>query len=83
MTIKLKLALAAAVSALLFTGAGVGAGLAYAEQTHMANALGDLNAAQSELQAALPDKAGHRVAAIGLVDQAINQVNLGIQAGAG
>jgi hypothetical protein len=81
MTNKLKLALVAAVSAVLFAGAGVGAGLAYADQTHMDNALGDLNAAQSELQAALPDKAGHRVDALGLVDQAINQVNLGIQAG--
>ncbi|HEX9178380.1 hypothetical protein [Mycobacterium sp.] len=37
--------------------------------------------AQSELQA-IPDKAGHRVAAISLVEQAIDQVNQGIQAGA-
>jgi len=79
----MKLALLALLTALGFMGAGLGAGVAFADQTHMTNALGDLQAAQSELQAAQPDKAGHRVEAIGLVDQAINQVNLGIQAGAG
>jgi len=47
----------------------------------MQNALNDLNAAQNQLQIAIPDKAGHRVNAINLVGQAINEVNLGIQAG--
>lgn len=79
---KVKLGALALVTAAGLMGAGVGAGVALADQTHMTNALNDLNSAQSELQAAQPDKAGHRVAAISLVDQAINQVNLGIQAGA-
>jgi len=48
----------------------------------MANALDELTSAQSKLQAAWSDKDGHRVNAINLVDQAIGQVNLDIQAGA-
>ena len=59
-----------------------GAGLAVAAQTHMDNALNDLNAARSELNAAIADKAGHRVDALGLVNQAIGQVQAGIAAGA-
>lgn len=48
----------------------------------MANARDELTSAQSQLQAAWPDKDGHRVNTINLVDQVIGQVNLGIQAGA-
>ncbi|WP_216899032.1 hypothetical protein [Nocardia alni] len=77
---KLRLAIVGVVGAALFTGAG--AGVAYAFQPHMLTARGDLQSAQGELQQAVPDKAGHRVAAANLVQQAINQVNLGIQAGA-
>ena len=80
---KLKLALGATAIAVVGVVGGVGAGVAYAEPTHMQNALGDLQSAQSQLQQALPDKAGHRVEAIGLIQGAINQVNLGIQAGGG
>ena len=79
---KLRLALLGSVCAAVFTAVGVGAGVALADQPHMQNALGDLNAAQGELQVAVPDKGGHRVNAINLVQQAINEVNLGIQAGA-
>jgi hypothetical protein len=77
---KLRLAVIGVAGALAFTGMGAGAAVAF--QPHMVNARGDLNAAENELQQAIPDKAGHRVAAQGLVAQAINQVNLGIQAGA-
>ena len=77
---KVRLITAGVVTAVTF---GVlGAGTAYAEHTHMDNALGEPQQAQSELQQAIPDKAGHRVAAISLVEQAIDQVNQGIQAGA-
>ncbi|MGA8535198.1 MAG: hypothetical protein WB615_13910 [Candidatus Tumulicola sp.] len=63
-------------------GAVVG-GVAVAEnQVHMRNARADLQAAASQLNAATHDKAGHRAQALNLVDQAINQVNLGISAGA-
>jgi hypothetical protein len=60
----------------------LGAGTAYAVQGHMLNARDSLFGAKNELQQAEPDKGGHRVAAIDLVQQAIDQVNLGIQAGA-
>jgi hypothetical protein len=48
----------------------LGAGTAFAFQEHM-------------LRQAEPDKGGHRDAAINLTQQAIDQVNLGIQYGAG
>ena len=78
---KVKLAVAASIGGVVIAGLGVGTGLALADQPHMQNALNDLNAAQNQLQIAIPDKAGHRVNAINLVQQAINEVNLGIQAG--
>jgi len=56
-------------------------GCATAAQPHMVNALNALQTARGELQAGEHNKGGHRVAAIERVDQAINQVRLGIQAG--
>jgi len=56
-------------------------GIALARQPHMYAARTDLNAALSELNAAAPDKAGHRVNAINLVNHALSDVNLGIHAG--
>nr|WP_325504756.1 hypothetical protein [Mycobacterium sp.] len=61
----------------------LGAGTAYAYQEHMFAAQNDLQQAANELQQAEHDKGGHRETALDLVQQAINQVNLGIQAGAG
>ncbi|HVR11578.1 MAG TPA: hypothetical protein VMW75_26275 [Thermoanaerobaculia bacterium] len=52
-------------------------------QPHMVAALDELRAARAELQAALPDKGGHRVRAIELVDDAIGQVRRGIDYSAG
>ncbi len=49
----------------------------------MQNAPGDLQAARSELNLAVRDKGGHRVAALNLVNQAITQVQAGIAVGAG
>jgi hypothetical protein len=77
---KIQLLVAVVVTALSFSV--LGAGTAYAFQTHMFNARDALQNAQNELQLALPDKGGHRVNAINLVQQAIDQVNLGIQFGA-
>ena len=51
----------------------LGAGTAYAVQTHMFDARDDLQNALNELQQAIPDKGGHRVQAIDLVNQAIDQ----------
>jgi hypothetical protein len=77
---KPKLVVAGVATALSFSF--LGAGTAYAVQTHMLNARDDLNNAVNELNIALPDKGGHRVNAINLVNQAIGEVNAGIQAGA-
>jgi len=62
----------------------VAASLAQAEppQPHMQAALKALQNAANQLQNAIPDKAGHREKAIGLVNQAITQVQEGIAAGA-
>jgi hypothetical protein len=63
-------------------GAIVG-GVAVAQnQVHMRNARADLQAAWNQLNVATADKAGHRAQAMTLINQAINQVNLGISAGA-
>ncbi len=56
----------------------LGAGYAVAAQPHMSNALTDLRAAKRQLNEAVPDKGGHRVNAINLVNQAITEVNAGI-----
>jgi hypothetical protein len=61
--------------------AAFAAGYAIAAQPHMMNALHALQRADNELQSALPDKGGHRVNAINLVNQAIGEVNAGIVAG--
>ena len=44
----------------------------------MVSALKDLNAARTQLAAAVADKGGHRDNAINLVNQAISQVQAGI-----
>ena len=77
---KIRLAVAGSLVAVSFSL--LGAGTAYAVQTHMLNARDDLNNALNELQLAVPDKGGHRVNAINLVQQVIDQVNQGIQFGA-
>jgi hypothetical protein len=48
------------------------------DQPYMQAARGNLITARNELQRATPDKGGHRVNAIGLVNSAIAEVNLGI-----
>ena len=58
-----------------------GAGYALAAQPHMQAALRALRNASGELNAALPDKGGHRVNAINLVSQAITETEAGIAAG--
>ncbi|HTW83908.1 MAG TPA: hypothetical protein VMD91_07570 [Candidatus Sulfotelmatobacter sp.] len=67
-------------SAGLLLGGSV-TGVALARQPHMYAARTDLRSALGELQAADPDKAGHRVNAMNLVNQAIGEVNAGIAAG--
>jgi len=66
----------------LILGAVAGGVAVAASQVHMRNARTDLQSALQQLNVANSDKAGHRVNAIKLVNQAINEVNLGIAAGA-
>jgi hypothetical protein len=61
----------------------LGIGYALGAQPHMDAALGLLQNARAELQAAEPNKGGHRERAMGLVDQAIAQVREGIAFAAG
>jgi hypothetical protein len=48
-------------------------------QPHMQAALNELQGAKSELQVALSDKGGHRVRAIRLIDDAIGEVEAGME----
>ncbi|MEW6144721.1 MAG: hypothetical protein AB1598_06840 [Thermodesulfobacteriota bacterium] len=48
-------------------------------QPNMEQALGSLHEARISLEVSSPDKGGHRVRALELVNQAIVQVRLGIQ----
>lgn len=73
----LRSTFAASLAALALVTLGVGN--AHAEQPRMYSARNDLQQAVDALQAALDDKGGHRVTAINLAQQAIDQVNLGIQ----
>jgi len=70
-------ALAAVLGATLLTGATESR---EERQPHMQKALGSLNVALNQLQAATADKGGHRVKAIALTKDAIEQVRLGIAA---
>jgi hypothetical protein len=78
---KTRLAIGASLVALTF--GMLGGGTAYAFQEHMFNARNALQNAVNELNQAEHDKGGHREAAVGLAQQAINQVNMGITAGGG
>ena len=76
-----RLRLPAIIGASMLAG-GMMTGTAMAVQGHMWSARAALQRAYNQLQAAVPDKGGHRVAAMGLISQAIGEVNAGIAAGA-
>jgi hypothetical protein len=78
MTIIIKRTLAATAVAAMLAG-GFVIGHATADQPHMRNAVDALRRARSELEAAAPDKGGHRVRAIDLVDRAIAETHAGMQ----
>ena len=74
------------LSATAFFAAGLAFGTALqaqADQPHMQKALDHLQGALGELQTATHDKGGHRVRAVELVKNAIDQVQMGIEAGRG
>ena len=66
----------------IFTATGFSTQIARADQPQMEKALADLERAKEALQHAERDKGGHRTNAVHLIDQAIEEVNLGIDAGA-
>ena len=57
----------------------LGIGYAIGAQPHMEATLGLLQNARSELTAATPNKGGHRETALQLINQAITEVEAGIQ----
>lgn len=59
------------------------AGIVVGAQPHMQNALVSLQGAKNQLQQAANNKGGHRVRAIELVDQAMLEVQAGINFAAG
>ena len=58
--------------------ASMGIGYAIGAQPHMAETITILQTARAELALATPNKGGHRERAIGLIDQAIDEVRAGI-----
>jgi hypothetical protein len=56
----------------------VGIGYAAGAQPHMTETVALLQSARAELRAATPNKGGHRERALGLIDQAIGEVEAGI-----
>jgi hypothetical protein len=67
-----KMLLGAAIAASMGIGYAIGA------QPHMSESIALLQSARGELQAATPNKGGHRERAMGLIDQAIGEVRAGI-----
>jgi hypothetical protein len=72
-----KLLLGAAIASSLGIGYAIGA------QPHMAETIVILQAARAELVKATPNKGGHRERALGLIDQAIGEVQAGMNFAAG
>lgn len=71
----MKVRIALSLCTLLLAGIVAGAA---PDQPFMRAARADLQTAKRELQRARPDKGGHRVKAMSLVNKAIAQVNAGI-----
>lgn len=66
-------------AASLALGTAFFAGQATARQPHMRAALDDLRAARDQLQDAASNKGGHRVEALRLTNEAIDEVQAGIE----
>jgi hypothetical protein len=70
------------IAAAAIAGIAFAAGIAVAAQPKMEAALHSLERARGDLDRAEHDKGGHRVKALELIDRAIEEVRLGIRAGA-
>lgn len=75
-------ALGVAGAAVALGASRLTASTAQAAQPHMNRALTDLQSALNQLNAASPDKGGHRLKAIALVKQAIDETTAGMASGA-
>jgi len=75
-TSRTRIVVAFLLCAVLISGLLLGR--ASADQPHMQAALDHLRLAEADLRKADPDKGGHREKAMKLVNQAINQVEMGI-----
>lgn len=82
MRINVRTSTKIVAASMLVIGCLVGGEAVLAFQGHMFAARNDLREARAQLITAIPDKAGHRVNAINLVNQALGEVNQGIAAGA-
>ena len=58
--------------------ASMGIGYAIGAQPHMGETIALLQSARAELVKATPNKGGHRERALGLIDQAIGEVQAGM-----
>lgn len=67
------------VGAVAMFATGVLAGPALADQPYMQRAFNALNNANGLLRNGTPDKGGHRVRAIALTNEAMQEVRLGIE----
>jgi len=66
----------ALLSGVILTSVGIG--YAIGAQPHMTETITFLQSARTELQAATPNKGGHREKALNLIDAAIAEVRAGI-----
>jgi hypothetical protein len=78
-TMSKTLALAVLMGLLTVSGTPATSTPAVEDQPHMQQALEALKLAQRHLQQAIPDKGGHRSAAIKACDEAIQQTEEGIK----
>ena len=78
---KRRLAQIATVATIGLVSFAGGCVVAAPPEPHMYNALSALQNARSELQVAEHNKGGHRVTALRLINEAINEVQAGIAAG--
>ncbi|HET6464384.1 MAG TPA: hypothetical protein VFH55_02085 [Nitrospiria bacterium] len=67
------------ILAAFFLIVGISVSVWAEKQPHMKSALEGLRQAKAQLEKAEPDKGGHRVEAIKLIDQAIQEVKAGIE----
>jgi hypothetical protein len=63
--------------------ASIGVGYAIGAQPHMTQTITLLQSARAELAQATPNKGGHRERALGLIDQATDEVRAGMAFAAG